>query len=46
MPWGAKVNKSQLVRDYLEKNPNAKAMEVVNALKEKGHQITPMPLAS
>jgi hypothetical protein len=37
----AKVNKSQLVREYLEKKPGAKAMEVVDALKGMGHTITP-----
>lgn len=35
-----KVNKSQLVRDMLEKNPEAKANDIVAALKEQGHKIT------
>ena len=35
-----KVNKSQLVREHLKKNPEAKANDVVAALKEMGHKIT------
>lgn len=35
-----KVNKSQMVRDYLQANPEAKANDVVAALAEKGHKIT------
>jgi hypothetical protein len=34
------VNKSQLVRDYLKSNPDAKANDVVAALKDQGHKIT------
>lgn len=34
------VNKSQLVRAMLEKNPDAKANDIVAAMKDQGHKIT------
>jgi arginine repressor len=36
-----KVNKSALVREYLQTNKNAKPKEIVAALKEKGVEISP-----
>lgn len=36
-----KVNKSQLVRDHLQRNPEAKANDVVAALGKQGHKVTP-----
>ena len=35
------VSKSQAIRDYLAKNPNATASEVVPALAGKGIKVTP-----
>jgi|SoiMethySBSTD1v2_1073268.scaffolds.fasta_scaffold5033440_1 hypothetical protein len=35
-----KVNKSNLIREHLKKNPGAKANDVVAALKDMGHNIT------
>ena len=36
-----KVNKSQLVRDMLEKNPEIAVKDVVSHMGEQGHKITP-----
>jgi arginine repressor len=36
-----KVNKSALVREYLQTNKDAKPKEIVAALKEKGVDISP-----
>jgi hypothetical protein len=36
-----KVNKSALVREYLQTNKDAKPKEIVAALKEKGVEISP-----
>ena len=35
------VNKSQAIRDHLASHPDAKPMEVVSALKEKGIDVKP-----
>lgn len=35
-----KVNKSQLVRELIEKNSKLTANEAVEAMKSKGHEIT------
>lgn len=34
-------SKSDAVRDYLEKNPEARNVDVVNALAKRGYPITP-----
>jgi len=35
-----KVSKSQLIRDYLDAHPEAKANDVVAALGENGHKVS------
>ncbi|MHB1036908.1 MAG: hypothetical protein ACYC0Y_20015 [Pirellulales bacterium] len=37
----AKVNKSQLIRDYLKANPGAMPVAVAAALKEQGIEVSP-----
>lgn len=38
---GGKVNKSQLVRDFLQKNPKATPKSIAQALAEQGVVVTP-----
>lgn len=34
------VNKSQMIRDYMKENPQAKPLEVATAMQEQGFQVT------
>jgi hypothetical protein len=36
-----KVNKSQIIRDYLEANPSATNVQVARAVTEMGYAVTP-----
>lgn len=40
------VNKAQAIRDYFAANPNAKGIEVVAALKEKGIKVAPAQVSN
>ena len=41
-----KVNKTQAVRDYLKKNPEAKSGEIAAALNKQGIKLTPNYVAN